>query len=187
MAQTETDAATVSSFQAGGGFSVSGVLDLGLAVQKSSTDDQTLGDLSETAVRPSLRVHFVKQTRDVPLAISAGLSYGLHTVEGDALDRLGWEAKGRVITLSGAVSSRLSLTPALFLVPQAGVSRSSAKVTISDRFGGSVSEKDNSNYLDVSLAVCVTTAPKMFFLLQPQASFGENTTLGISAGFLFPN
>ncbi|MBT7913119.1 hypothetical protein HN588_04335 [Candidatus Bathyarchaeota archaeon] len=176
-----------SAFGVGIGYSVIGVLDMGVEVAKGNIDDKELGtDISFTALSPSLGVHVLKQSEEVPISFYIEGGYLKGTYSADFLDELDWDVTASGWGIGGSVFGRIPLSPEAELIPMIGIAHASTEVEIKDRFGDSVSNDDASTSFDVGVSFAFKLPPKTILFISPGLNFGEeSTTFGVDIGFVF--
>lgn len=176
-----------SAFDVGIGYSVMGILDIGVEVAKGNIDDKELGtDIGFTALSPSLGVHVMKQSEEVPISFYIEGGYLTGTYSADFLDELDWDMTVSGWGIGGSVFGRIPLSSEAELIPRIGVTHTSMEGEIKDRVGDSISNDDASTSFDVGVSFAFKLPPKTILFISPGLNFGEeSTTFGVDIGFVF--
>jgi hypothetical protein len=176
-----------SAFGVGIGYSVIGVLDMGVEVAKGNIDDKELGtDISFTGLSPSLGVHVLKQSEEIPFSFYVEGGYLKGTYSADFLDELDWDMTASGWGIGGSVFGRIALSSEAELIPSIGVTHTSTEVEIKDRLGDSISNDDASTSFDVGVSFAFKLPPQTILFISPGLNFGEeSTTFGVDVGFVF--
>jgi len=175
-----------AGFGVGFGYSVSGMLDLGLGIGRLTYDDDELGtDLNEMVWGPSVGVYLMKQSAYIPLSIGLGGSFSRSKVSGDVLDLLDLELTGTYWSVGGNVSRLVHLSEQTDFVPAFGISHTKSKAKLRDDFGHSVSGKSGNTSFTVGFAYAFAMADGSKMYLHPAVSFGDDDpTFSFTVGFL---
>jgi hypothetical protein len=173
-----------TGFGLGAGYSVSGIVDLGFAFGRYSFDD---GDLTATALSPSLSVCALKQSKDIPLSLELGVGYEHDSYDSDAFDILGWEMSGSGYWFGASLYGAIEASPSMNLIPLLGIAYNHVNVRIEDSYGQSVSDDDSSTSFAFGLSLAFQMPQARVFYLTPTISIVEDeTSFRVSAGFVFP-
>ncbi len=179
----------LSGLGGGFGYSISGIFDLGLSVSRVSFDEKLAGeDMHATAVSPYVTFHVIKQDSiRFPISVSIGGAYERDSYSSDALDLLDWELKGDYFAFGFSVFKNVSTSPAMAIQPRGSFSYVTGSTEISDKYGNSERESNNTTSFEIGVSLLFKTSPTTTFRLHPGISINEdNTTFSLGVGLIVP-
>ncbi len=177
----------LSGIGGGFGYSVSGIFDFGLSVSRVSLDDKLAGeDMHATAVSPYVTFHVIKQDSiRFPISVSISGAYERDSYSSDALDLLDWELKGDYFAFGFSIFKNVSTSPAMTIQPRGSFSYVTGSTEISDKYGNSESESNNTTSFGIGVSLLFKTSPTTTFRLHPGISINEdNTTFSLVVGLI---
>ena len=166
------------------GYSIEGIVDLGLSISRSSIDNDFIDDLSGTSLGLGIAIHALKPMEGLPLSVTADLSIGRFFYSADVLDELNADFTGTGIGVGFTFAGHLPISEQTNFIPSLGVTYISLKAEL-EALGEKVSEDDEQVAFSIGFAFASRLPSHAVFLVGPNISVGENTTtFSISVGFV---
>lgn len=165
------------------GYSVSGILDFGVSLNRFNFDQKLLGsDLSATVISPIVTFYALKQNEDIPFSFSIDASYDWQNYSNDVLDNNNIDMTGGFFSAGSSLFSNFRASSSMRIQPSISFSYVTGEVILEDNNGNEKTEKDNTTVFDFSLALAFDTSPNNIIVVKPRVSINEGTT---SCGIVF--
>jgi len=180
---TNKDATTIGGTV---GYSVSGIFDFGIGVDRVSFDQKLLGeDLSATVISPSVTFYALKQNENLPISLALGAGYDWQTYSNYALDDNNEDMTGGFFSVGGALFGYFKAPNSIRIHPSVGFSYVTGNLKVSDDKGNEKTEKDDSTVFSLALGLAFNTSPNNVFVISPRVGISEGTTsFGVGLTFI---
>lgn len=170
-----------SGFGGSLGYSISGIVDLGISVDRVNADD----DLHATVVSPTLSFYPVKQNESVPFTLGFNFSYQSEEFSSDSFSGYDVEISGDYYSIGASLHRTIQASDKSRVQPIIGVNFVTGTTKIKSSWGSAKSEDDATSF-SLGLAGIFDISPKTIFVLTPQLGISEEvTSFGVSAAFIF--
>jgi len=175
-----------SILSASAGYVLNGVVEFGLDVKWSSSDEN---DTTVLGVGPFVGVYPVHQSDTFPLTIRLGAAYEMDSFGGatyDAFEELLGTASASVWSVGGAIAHTASVSPTVYLVPIARLSYTSLTQEFSDvppeiTFEG----KSDFETISVELGIVIQRPNASFVYVTPSLGLADgDAVFGVEVGFI---
>jgi len=165
-------------------YTVSGILDMGVSAGRGNADVEDV-EFKYAGLSPSIGVFVLKQSKEIPISCFLGTSYVRAKYSAAVLDELGLDMTGSGWTFGGSLVREIVLSPETSVLPVFGISHSSLKVKLKERFGDSISNESSGTGFDIGLGFAFQFPSESVFFVSPGVSHGEdNTTFSVNVGFV---
>jgi len=169
------------------GYSINSILDVGLSISNISPLQKLDGrEYYAAAIALSITLTAVKQdpTNPISLAFSAAdLSYKYTS---PALDQNSPTTEPTGFSIGASVYRNITVSPAIELQPQIGISYARVNAEVKDTHGNPVIPGYNSAVFDVGLSLLFHTGPTTLIGISPSVGKDKyHTTFDLAAGFVF--
>jgi len=169
------------------GYSISGMADIGFSVGRFSADKSDIGgvDLNATGYGPSFSLYALRQSEYVPLSIQVAAGYTVVRYDGDELDQLDWDMRGRSWGIGAEIIRSIPLGQGNYFVPSFGVGHVNIKTKLEDRFGDSISDTEGVTSFVTGFGIQLNMEGSGSMYIEPGIRFDENeTSFLFSIGFI---
>ena len=179
-------AGDVSTIGAGVGFTLGGTFDFGLAYDQSTTDDEDVGDMTGKGFTPSVVLHAIKESEDVPVSCSFVASYTKMSFSADILDAYGLEATGSGFGLQVMLHRTFWTQTGVHIIPSAALSYADVEVEVTDGTD-SVTEGDTATNVVLAVTAAMDAGEGNLLVATPAITLGDgDTAISLSLGFAVP-
>lgn len=168
------------------GYSVSGIFDFGISVDRFSFDQKLFGeDLSATVISPSVTFYALKQNEDLPISFAIGAGYDWQTYANDVLDDNNVDMTGGFFSVGGSLFGYFQASNSFRIQPSVGFSYVTGELKVEDNNGNEETEKDDTTVFGLGLGLAFNTSPSNVFVISPRVSISEGTTsFGVGLTFI---
>lgn len=175
----------VTTFGADIGYSVSGQFDFGISIARGSLGDL---DMTATVINPYVVIHVLKQdTVNFPISVAIGAGYEHDSFSADWLKALDLDLTGDYFLFGGAVYMNIPSGPRMIVQPRASFTLITGETEVSDSFGNSESEDDNTTVFTLGITLVFKSSLSSIVTVGPSVTFGENnTSFGVRLGYVVP-
>lgn len=176
-----------TGFSGSFGYSFSGVFDLGLSVGRFGSKELLLGEKSNTTViSPFISYLIVKQNEQTPVSFSLNASYQREIFSNKLLSDNNWDMNANLFTIGASLSSMFYVSESMKIMPSIGFRYFTGELKLEGLFV-SETESISSTVFTIGLPLVFQTSQNNTFVATPSLGLGENnTTFGLSLGFIFP-
>ncbi len=153
----------VTSIGGSVGYSVSGIFDFGIGVDRLSFDQKLLGEnLSATVISPSVTFYALKQNDNLPISFALGAGYDWQIYYNDALKNNNVDMTGGFYSVGGVLFGYFQASNSFRIQPSVGFSYFTGELKVEDDNGNEETEKDNTTVFSLALGWHSIHHPQMF-------------------------
>ena len=180
-----TSNSNTNSFGGAVSYSISGLVDIGVSLQRHQLDEL---ELFATTIDPSITFYAIKQKPEIyPLSISLNFAYQRHIYSGYRLVWLDLDMHGNYFLFGVNLSSNINSTSSIYFQPFGLFSYITGTTKLIDSFGNSESEDNSFISFGFGISILFKTSSKSIFRVRPGISISEDTTtFSIVYSAIFP-
>ncbi|MBD3196426.1 MAG: hypothetical protein GF317_15310 [Candidatus Lokiarchaeota archaeon] len=168
------------------GYSISGILDLGFSYSRSTTNDEP--KIYSDDISPSINIHILKQSINVPISFSMGAKYIKSYYSGDFLDDYDLELNSSGFVIGGEIAGKIPIDKDFAVMPSFGISYYSYSAEIKDQYGNSAEDDDSVTDFIFELPLIFYVGSKNLFCISPGLSMDEDyNTFFVNLSFIVPS
>ena len=178
-----------SGFGGSAGFSVAGVLDLGLGVKRYSFDEQAGAvDVAAVGIVPSAGLTIRPKNGLLPIGLTLNVSYEWVTFTDDFLDDLQIDMTGSFVSIGGGIWGQMRLSSMFDLYPTVNVSHRESILETTDPLGNGLSSEETGTEVAVTPALGLSLGPVSILSLNPTVTVSDarSPTYEVSVGIALP-
>lgn len=177
-----------SGFNGKIGYSFSGVLDLGLTLNRFGFDQPFLGeDYHVTVISPVVSYIPVKQDDSIPVSFAVNGAYQRLIYSGDGLDKNNVDMWGDYFIIGASLFSYFEVSDIMKIQPRAGVLYMTGEIKAEDSSNAAVFS-NNSTALNLGVSFIFEASTSNSFVVNPSIGIREeDTTYRLSLRFVLPH
>lgn len=177
----------VTGFEGSVSYSVSGIFDFGISVDRFGFDEKFLGkDLSAIVIAPSVSFYAFKQNEDIPISLAIAADYEWQNYSNEALDNYNIDMSGRYFSIGTSLFVYFKPSIYMKIQPSLGVTYVTGEGIVEDHNGNKQTEDSNATIFDIGLSLAFDTSPDNIFVIKPHVSINKGTTsFGLGLALIF--